>query len=344
MNKILSFAIPCYNSAEYMDKCISSILEGANYAEDIEIIIVNDGSTKDNTKEKADAWAAQYPNLIRAHHQENGGHGTGVMAGIRLGQGMYYKVVDSDDWVDGPSVQKLLEFLRSQAELENPVDLVITNYVYEHVEDDEQMQMKYTNALPVEQITDWDHISGFRINETLLMHALCYRMEVLRESKLSLPKHTFYVDNIFAYVPLPYVKSLYYINTDLYRYFIGREDQSVNEKVMIGRIDQQLRVTRIMTEAYHIYDDIDSKYLVKYMENYLSLMYAISSIFSKMSEDPDADNNLEILWKFLKNFDKKMYNKMKHSLVGFGTNLPGPLGTKMSLGFYRIAQKIFKFN
>ena len=343
MTKTLSIAIPCYNSAEYMDKAISSVLEGTEYASDVETIIIDDGSTKDATPQKADEWAQKYPDLVRVCHQENGGHGAGVLKGLELAQGLYYRVLDSDDWLNKDALQKLLSYLRTQVESDNPIDLVITNYVYEHQQDNTQAVMNYRSALPVERVTDWDHISGFRIDETLLMHALTYRTEILREG-LPIPKHTFYVDNIYAYVPLPRVKKFYYIDADLYRYFIGRDDQSVNESVMIKRIDHQLRVTRIMTDAYHLYSDVDSKYLLKYMENYMSLMYAISSIFSKMSEDPQAEEKMNELWSYLKSYDKKMYSKIRHSLVGIGTNLPGYFGQKMSLGFYRIAQKIFKFN
>ena len=69
------------------------------------------------------------------------------------------------------------------------------------------------------------------------MHSVIYRTQMLHDCGLELPKHTFYVDNIFVYVPLPNVKTMYYMDVDLYRYYIGREDQSVNEKVMIGRIE-----------------------------------------------------------------------------------------------------------
>ncbi len=343
MKKTLSIAIPCYNSADYMDKAISSVLEGSNYATDVETIIIDDGSTKDNTAEIADGWAQKYPELVKVHHQENGGHGAGVLKGLELAEGLYYRVLDSDDWLDKDALEKLLAYLRTQVESPDPINLVITNYVYEHQSDNTQSVMRYTSAIPVEKVTDWDHISGFRIDDTLLMHALTYRADILREG-LPIPKHTFYVDNIYAYVPLPRVKNFYYIDADLYRYFIGRDDQSVNESVMVKRIDHQLRVTRIMTDAYHIYDEVDSKYLIKYMENYMSLMYAISSIFSKMSDDPQADVKMKELWAYLKDYDKKMYSRIRHSLVGIGTNLPGHFGQKMSLGFYRIAQKIFKFN
>ena len=84
--KTITFAIPCYNSAEYMDTCIESSLKCGT---DIEILIVNDGSTKDNTAEKADEWQARYPGIIRAIQKENGGHGSAVNAGLREASGRY---------------------------------------------------------------------------------------------------------------------------------------------------------------------------------------------------------------------------------------------------------------
>ena len=72
------------------------------------------------------------------------------------------------------------------------------------------------------------------------MHFLCYRTDVLRDGGLPMPPHTFYVDNIYAYVLFLRCKTLYYLPVDLYRYFIGREDQSVNEKALTLRIDQLL--------------------------------------------------------------------------------------------------------
>ena len=87
MDKILTFAVPCYNSADYMDHCVETLLTGG---EDIEIILVDDGSTKDATPQKCDEWAAKYPDIIRAIHQPNGGHGEGVNQGIRNARGLYY--------------------------------------------------------------------------------------------------------------------------------------------------------------------------------------------------------------------------------------------------------------
>ena len=113
--KTISFAIPCYNSAEYMDKCIQSILDCGGQAgiDDIEIVIVDDGSVKDNTAEKADEWQERYPGVIKAVHQENGGHGQAVNTGLAHAQGLYFKVVDSDDWQSLPVIRTVASLLRS---------------------------------------------------------------------------------------------------------------------------------------------------------------------------------------------------------------------------------------
>ena len=163
-----------------------------------------------------------------------------------------------------------------------PVDMVIANYVYEHVEDNTRKVMGYTNVFPDRQNFYAGTTSATsRPSQYLLMHSVIYRTQLLRDCGLELPKHTFYVDNIFVYQPLPYVKTMYYMNVDLYRYFIGRADQSVNESVMVGRIDQQVRVTKIMIDAHDLSAiKAMQKRLGRYMFNYLSMMMSISSVFS----------------------------------------------------------------
>ena len=125
MSKLITFAVPCYNSAAYMEHCVETLLTGG---EDIEIILVDDGSTKDDTPAICDRYAAQYPDIVKAIHQENGGHGEGVNQGIRNATGFYFKVVDSDDWLDEAALQKALEKLRKFAKMEKPVDMFCLLY------------------------------------------------------------------------------------------------------------------------------------------------------------------------------------------------------------------------
>ena len=342
MEKLITFAVPCYNSADYMDHCVETLLAAGPEAE---IILVDDGSTKDDTPAKCDAWVERHPDIIRAIHQENGGHGEGVNQGIRHAQGLYYKVVDSDDGLDTAALAKVMEKLREFSKLPAPVDMVIANYVYEHVEDNTHKAMGYRNVFPTGQIFTWDDIGHFRASQYLLMHSVIYRTQLLRDCGLILPKHTFYVDNIFVYQPLPYVKTMYYLNVDLYRYFIGRSDQSVNESVMAGRIDQQVRVTKIMIDAHDLSLIRQSqKRLGRYMFNYLSMMMTISSIFSVIANTPESLGMRTELWEYLRKKDPALYRRCRYRLTNVGTNIPGYQGRKLSVTLYRLARKIYKFN
>ena len=224
------------------------------------------------------------------------------------------------------------------------VDLFISNYVYEKVYEGTHTAIGYKFALPRKKIFSWDQIGHFRPDQNLLMHSLCYRTDVLRESNLPMPAHTFYVDNIYAYVPLPRCKTMYYADIDLYRYFIGREGQSVNEATMVKRLGQQFRVTRIMMESFHLYQDVESSRLRSYMMGYFTMMMAICSVLTKLSEEDCADERLKTLWKDLKEYDERMYRRARYGVVGFFTNLRGRAGDKTTLGLYHLASKIFKFN
>ena len=239
--KLLSFAVPCYNSEAYMEKCIESLLPGGK---DVEILIVDDGSS-DRTAEIADAYAERYPGIIRAIHQPNGGHGAAVNTGLKNAAGIYFKVVDSDDWLDRDSYLRVLKRLRTLIKLNTLPDMFLANYVYEK-EGSKHKKVMRQKGFPKEKMFGWDDVGHLAKGHYILMHSVIYRTQMLHDCGLQLPEHTFYVDNIYVYKPLPYVKNMYYMDVDLYRYYIGREDQSVNEQTMIRRIDQQIRVNKIM--------------------------------------------------------------------------------------------------
>ena len=339
--KLITFAVPCYNSAAYMRHCIETLLSAGEQAE---IILVDDGSTKDDTPAICDEYAAKYPTIVKAIHQENGGHGEGVNQGIRNATGLYYKVVDSDDWLDEAALRTVLAKLNTLTARGTAPDLMICNYVYEHVEDGTSHTVRYTNVFPQNRLFDWVHVRRFRPDQTLLMHSVMYRTEVLRECGMVLPKHTFYVDNIFVYQPLPFVKSMYYMDLDLYRYFIGRADQSVNESVMVKRVDQQLRVTRHMIDCQDLDALKGQKKLRSYMLHYLSMMMAISDIFLLLDGSAAAKQKENELWAYLKaHTSAGVYRSIRYGFGGV-TNLKIPKGDKLVLGGYRLAQKIFKFN
>ena len=337
--KVLSVTVPCYNSESYMNKCIDSLLKGG---EDVEIIIVDDGSS-DRTSEIADDYVRRYPSIVKAVHQENGGHGEAVNTGIANATGIYFKVVDSDDWVKEEAYRQILDTLKNIIGGEKVLDLLISNFVYEKDGAKRKKVMHYHTALPQNEIITWNQIRHFHKGQYLLMHSVIYRTKLLRDCGLKLPKHTFYVDNIYVFEPLPYVKTLYYIDVNFYRYYIGRSDQSVNEKVMISRVDQQLNVNKIMID-YLAGRNITSNKPRKYMNSYLEIMMVVSSILLIREGSPESLAKKKELWEYLRAKDVMLYFVLRHSILGEGMNLPGRGGRKISVGGYKIAQKIVGFN
>lgn len=336
--KLLTFAIPCYNSQDYMEHCIESILPGG---EDVEILIIDDGS-KDRTAEIADAYAEKYPTIVRAIHQENGGHGEAVNAGIRNATGLYFKVVDSDDWVDQEAYQKILAKLRELAGGSVSLDMMLANYVYEK-EGARHKKVMRQIGFPQGQVFTWSDIRHFYKGHYILMHSVIYRTKLLRECGLELPKHTFYVDNIYVYKPLPYVRTIYYMDVDFYRYYIGREDQSVNEKVMISRIDQQLRVNKIMLDDVDLHKVTNLK-CRKYMINYLEIITVVSTVMLLRSGTEENLEKKRELWKYIKDKDIGLFHKLRRGIMGQTMNLPGKGGRKISVAAYRLSQKVVGFN
>ncbi|MDO4321053.1 MAG: glycosyltransferase family A protein [Lachnospiraceae bacterium] len=339
--KILSVAIPCYNSESYMENCIKSILP---VGEDVEILIVDDGSQKDRTPQIADSYAAKYPGMVKAVHQENGGHGEAVNTGLRNATGLYYKVVDSDDWVNTKGLAKIVQHMKA-LEKEGGVDMLLANFVYDKAGAKHKKLMRFTNVFPRDEIFEWDAMRHMRQTQYILMHNIFYRTQMLRDCGMELPKHTFYVDNIFAFQPLPYVKRLYYMDVNLYHYFIGREDQSVNEKVMIGRIDQQIKVNKIMIDVMASEDFSDkSSRLRKYMIIYLTKIMTVTSIMLILSGTQEALDKKKDVWEYLREKDAALYKTIRGSLFGVAMNLPGSVGRKCSIAGYKAAQKFVGFN
>lgn len=339
--KLISFAVPCYNSAEYMEKCIDSILKAG---EDAEILIVNDGSTKDNTAEIADKYQEKYPTICKAIHKENGGHGDAVNTGLQNATGKYFKVVDSDDWLDEQALEKVMSVLRKfETEQEKP-DAVLANYVYEHVYNGKRRVISYKHKFPQGRLFDFEESKRFDVGQFLAMHSFIYRTELLREVNLQLPKHTFYVDNLFVYAPLPYVKKFYYVDADLYRYFIGRPDQSVQEEVIMKRIDQHIRVTDMMIDAHDITAFKKTRpRLYKYMMDYLLIMMVINGIYLiKMGKPEDLAKKQEI-WKRFEEKSPKVCKACKRRFTGI-TASNNAFKRWICKVVYFFARKKFKFN
>ena len=311
--------------------------------EDVEIIFVDDGSRKDNTFEIGKKYEQQYPGIVKCIHQENGGHGQAVNTGLANATGLYFKVLDSDDWFDKDCLVQVATKLKELQAQNIVVDMFIANYVYEKVSENRQNVIRYTNVLPQNKVFSWSETKHFLPHQNILMHSVIYRRQLLVDCNLVLPKHTFYVDNLFVYQPLPYVKTMYYVDIDLYRYFIGRQDQSVNEKIMIGRMDQQLRVNRLMIDCCDVMA-VEEEQCRRYMIKYLTMISTVATVLCIKSGTKEHLAQKDEMWQYMKDKDINLFKAVKRSVMGRMMQLKSKTGQKAILAIYGVAQKIFAFN
>jgi glycosyltransferase involved in cell wall biosynthesis len=322
-----------------MNKCVDSIITEEN---DIEIILVNDGST-DETKFICDEYQKKYPDLIKVIHQKNSGHGGAVNTGISFANGKYVKVVDSDDWIDRNALIEIIKTLRKLLNKNCNVDMFISNFVYEKAGVKKKKIMHYTNVLPENKVFNWNKIGNFKKGKYLLMHSVIFSREILNKCNLKLPLHTFYVDNLYVYTPLQYVNNMYYLNVKFYHYYIGRTDQSVNEDIMIKNIDQQIKVNKLMLKELNI-EKIENKKQRQYIFNYFEIVTVISFMLIIRSKNGVNLEKKQELWDFIQKESPWVYNKLVKSYLGIIFKFPDKICHSISSVLYLVSQKIFGFN
>ena len=339
--KTLTFVVPAYNMTEYLERCIMSLI-AAKRNDDIEVLIVDDGSS-DGTLEMAQKFEARYPGIVRVIHQENKGHGGAVNTGIAAASGMYVKVVDADDWVGPESLEQVMAVLREEADSTEPIDMLVTNYVYDKVGKRNKHVVNFRHAMKAGERLAWNDLGHFGLAEYILMHALTYRTAVVRESGMQLPEHTFYVDFIYAYQPFPWVKTMKYLDTPFYHYFIGRDGQSVQTDVMIRRVDQLRLVNQCMVRATPERDTVPDG-LYRYMIHFLAIESSVASVFMILSRDPENYEKKKDMWDDIKAYSPTIYKDVRKKAMSRALNLRGSIGRFVIRKGYFVAEHVVGFN
>lgn len=339
--KTLTFVVPAYNMEDYLERCVHS-LTAAKRNDDIEVLIIDDGS-KDGTLAAAKDFERRYPGIVRAIHQDNKGHGGAVNTGIANATGAYVKVVDADDWVGPESLEQVMAVLREETAKTNPIDMLVTNYVYDKVGKRRKHVVNFRHAMKPGATLTWNDLGHFGLAEYILMHALTYRTDIVRASGMQLPEHTFYVDFIYAYQPFPWVKTMRYLDTPFYHYFIGRDGQSVQTDVMIKRVDQLIQVNRHMVEATPERGDVPDG-LYRYMIHFLAIESSVASVFLILSREPANYAKKTKLWQDLKAHSATIHHDVRRKAMSRALNLPGSAGRFIIRWGYRIAEHVVGFN
>lgn len=241
-NKILTIIVPVYNVAAFLPKCLSSFCEYPEI-DSLDVLIINDGSADDSLK-IAETYESRWPGIFRIFTKENGGHGSAVNEGIRLALGKYIKVVDGDDWVESTELLKLLDYLRT-----SDCDIIATDYCWVHARTGKKKNAPHCAppGIQYRQVYQFDQIQSMLY---LKMHNLTVKTSIFRANCPELDEHCFYVDNEFMLYPIPYVKTVAFLDCRLYMYRIGLASQSIDILKMQEREEQHRKVLFRLLEYF----------------------------------------------------------------------------------------------
>lgn len=312
MEKILTIVVPAYNAQKFIRTnlqsfCLESLLP------DIEILIINDGST-DNTLLIAEKYAKKYPDSYRVINKENGGHGSGINVGIENARGVYYKVVDADDWVEADAFEELVKVLKK-----SEADIVYSGFLWVFENDskiDAHSKVKAEFKEPFKgvkyrQVYQFDDVADVLY---LKMHNLTIKTEILKNNRIKIDEHCYYVDSELITYPIPYVKTICFLKEYVYRYRIGNYGQSVGLKKMRENEANYSRVINSLLVFYsRLGRDIPcSKAKKKYIASVIARVFAgkvkIALSFPALNEKKDE----------IKTFDedlKKVYPEVYNANI-----------------------------
>ncbi len=222
----LSFIIPAYNAQTTLARCVSSICNQPY--KDIEIIIVDDGST-DNTLSTANSLSC-HDNRIHVFHQENMGVSAARNRGITQASGDYLFFCDSDDWIESGAISKIASILNS-----SPADVFIFDHIRETHQNSECIQLFSNQFLSNDRTT-------IEVIQQLLLQiqpskipnpsfAFCnglggaawhfiFRKELIESNQIQFDSYLdgLLEDGLFVMTALEYSSSIEYHSFPLYHY------------------------------------------------------------------------------------------------------------------------------
>lgn len=310
MAKVLTIVVPTYNVEKYLDRCILSLTADKDILDMLDIIIVNDGS-KDNSLKIAREYEKKFPNCIRVVDKENGGHGSTINRGLKEARGKYFRILDSDDWVN---IDDFPKYVKDLSKLD--VDIIVTDYTLMKVFDSSEFVVKYN--IEKNKKTKFDDLDLKKLYPNYFGNAaITFKTEKLRKANLYLDEKCFYVDMEYIVLPIKEIDSYIYLDYNIYRYFIGRIDQSVNIDSYVKNRKMHEKVLKRLIDFYEKEDLTETKheyvkYIISFMLNSHYSIYTKAKLPSK-----DCKKEIKEFDKYLKDNAKDLYtntNKLFRSI------------------------------
>lgn len=236
--------MPSYNSEGWLTRCIDSLIP-ARCAE-LEILIIDDGST-DSTGEIADSYAKRYPETVRIIHKANGGWGTCVNLAIDQAEGIYLKIIDSDDWMNSADLPDFIQTIKHF-----DVDIVQSSYTMYEGESEKQIKQIPQSIDPVlvgKTVCVEDLFTVYSGKWTNEIHHITYRTDFLRKIGLHVDP-CYYTDLEYIHIPFLKAEQCAFTAHNLTCYFRGREGQSTSISGYRKHFPDMLCVVWRLSEFY----------------------------------------------------------------------------------------------
>ena len=280
--KILSIVIPTYNMEKYLHKCLDSLIVSDENMQLLEVLVINDGS-KDSSSNIAHEYEKKYPQTIRVIDKENGNYGSCINRGLKEATGKYVKVLDADDYSDAKDLDSYLTFLK-----ETDADAIITDFNILDINGTITDKRDFSELFDKEEIiVSFPNLLRSKSNVTFQMHAITYRLSMVREMGYKQTEGISYTDQEWATIPMVGVQTVCYYPHSIYNYLIGREGQTMASYFEVTNHKQLFQVIESISKFYqnHKYTDIYDEYIKNKLKKALSGLYEAGLKFYSISEE-----------------------------------------------------------
>lgn len=313
----VSIIVPIYNVEKYLERCIESLIEQT--LKDIQIILVNDGST-DNSGKIAKEYAIKNQDKIMYLEKENGGLSDARNYGIPYATGEYIAFLDSDDYIDKEAYKEMY----NKAKQEN-ADYVECDFVWEYpkkLKKDKQVEYKNKKEmLAFVRVVAWNKL---------------IKREIIEKNNLQFPKGLRYEDVEFTYKLIPHLTKVSYINK-CFIHYTQRENSIANV--------QNARTSEIFTILDNVISYYKENNLYKEYEDELEYNYArylLCSSLKRICKIQDKETRVELINKTWNNLNSKFPNWKNNKILNTVNSGKNTYMKTINKFTYKIYTKLFR--
>lgn len=286
----VSVVVPVYNVEKYLSKCLDSLVKQT--LKEIEIILVNDGST-DGSQKIIDEYTNKYPKIVRSYQKINGGLSDARNFGIQFCKGEYIGFVDSDDYVNVEMFEKMYKLAH-----ENSFSIVACDYYKVYPQKIERVNARA-----------YDNSKEMFIDTLAAAWNKIYLRELINKLKVCFPKGLIYEDTEFFCKLIPYVKRIGHIS-EPFVYYVQREGSIANTQG-----NKTAQIFDIMTNIVSYYKDNNKFEEFKEELEYLFVKILFGSSMERISRISDSKFRNRLLYETLDLVEETFPNWRKNKYI-----------------------------